>query len=102
VPNLTRTKNIEQDYIVALMMGTHSRLGSKSPLVMLEKDIVELIAQIIIRDRWCVQRSFIMHVYVCVCMCMCVLMYTCVYIMYFYMYNCVHILCVYAWLCLNK
>jgi hypothetical protein len=41
-----------QDFVEAFMMGTHSRLGANSPLLLLDHDIAASIAQIIIADRW--------------------------------------------------
>ncbi len=41
-----------QDYVMAFMMGTHSRLGADSPLLLLDRDIAVCIAQIIIADKW--------------------------------------------------
>ncbi len=41
-----------QDYVMALMMGTHSRLGADSPVLLLDPLVAESIAQIIIADKW--------------------------------------------------
>jgi hypothetical protein len=41
-----------QDYAMAFMMGTHSRLGADSPVLLLDRDIAACIAQIIIADKW--------------------------------------------------
>ncbi len=41
-----------QDYVMAFMMGTHSRLGADSSVLLLDRDIAACIAQIIIADKW--------------------------------------------------
>ena len=41
-----------QDFVVAFMMGTHSRLGADSPLRLLDHDVASSIARIMIADRW--------------------------------------------------
>ncbi len=41
-----------QDYVTALMMGTHSRLGADSPVLLLDPLVAACIAQIIIADKW--------------------------------------------------
>jgi hypothetical protein len=48
---LTQYKSI-QDFVEAFMMGTHSRLGANSPLLLLDPYLAVSIAQIIIADRW--------------------------------------------------
>jgi hypothetical protein len=66
------------------MMGTHSNLGAQSPVLLLDAYIAELIAKIIVADKWLVQLcmyvcmyayilKFILAgtlVYVCMCVCM--------------------------------
>jgi hypothetical protein len=37
---------------MAFMMGTHTRLGADSHLLLLDNDIIQAIAQIIIADKW--------------------------------------------------
>ena len=39
---------------MAFMMGTHSRLGAGSPVLLLDHDIAASIAKSIVADRWCV------------------------------------------------
>jgi hypothetical protein len=41
-----------QDVVVAFMMGTHSRLGADSPLLLLDPYIAATIAQIFISTKW--------------------------------------------------
>jgi hypothetical protein len=41
-----------QDYVMAFMMGTHSRLGADSPVLLLDPLVAASIAQIIIADKW--------------------------------------------------
>ncbi len=41
-----------QDYVMAFMMGTHSRLGADSPVLLLDPLVAACIAQIIIADKW--------------------------------------------------
>jgi hypothetical protein len=41
-----------QDFVMALMMGTHARLGAHSPVLLLDPCLAVSIAQIIIADRW--------------------------------------------------
>ncbi len=41
-----------QDYVMAFMMGTHSRLGADSPVLLLDPLVAASIAQIIIDDKW--------------------------------------------------
>ncbi len=41
-----------QDYVMALMMGTHARLGAHSRVLLLDRDVVVSIAHMIIADRW--------------------------------------------------
>ena len=43
-----------QNYVVALMMGTHSRLGADSRLLLLDPYMAACIAQMFIADRWLV------------------------------------------------
>jgi hypothetical protein len=40
-----------QDYVMAFMMGTHSRLGADSPVLLLDPLVAACIAQIIIADK---------------------------------------------------
>ena len=47
-----------QDFVVAFMMGTHSRLGAGSPLLLLDPYIAACIAQMIIADSWLVPCMF--------------------------------------------
>ena len=55
--------------MVALMMGTHLRLGAESPLLMLDRDIAASIAQIIIADKWCAPCTWL-HQFLCsTCVC---------------------------------
>jgi hypothetical protein len=41
-----------QDYVMAFMMGTHSRLGADSPVLLLDPLVAASIAQFIIADKW--------------------------------------------------
>ncbi len=41
-----------QEFVEALMMGTHARLGAHSPVLLLDPDLAVSIAQMIIADRW--------------------------------------------------
>ncbi len=41
-----------QDYVMAFMMGTHSRLGADSPVLLLDPLVAACIGQIIIADKW--------------------------------------------------
>ncbi len=41
-----------QDFVVAFMMGTHSRLGADSPVLLLDPYIAASIAKIIAADKW--------------------------------------------------
>jgi hypothetical protein len=43
---------LTQGFVVALMMGTHARLGAHSPVLLLDPYLAVCIAQIIIADRW--------------------------------------------------
>jgi len=58
----TRAYTHIQDYVTAFMMGTHSRLGADSPVLLLDPLVAESIAQIIIADKWCVLACVCMHV----------------------------------------
>ena len=44
--------SLVQDFVVALMMGTHSRLGADSPLLLLGPYIAACIGQLFVADRW--------------------------------------------------
>ncbi len=46
------TLSFVQDFVLAFMMGTHSRLGAGSHVLLLDPNISALIAQSIIPDRW--------------------------------------------------
>jgi len=41
-----------QDFVMAFMMGTHARLGTHSPVLLLDPYLAVSIAQVIIADRW--------------------------------------------------
>ena len=43
---------ILQAWVVALMMGTHSRLGADSPLLLLDPYMAAHIVQIVIANKW--------------------------------------------------
>ena len=42
-----------QGFVLALVMGTHSRLGADSPVLLLHHDVVVSIADILMADIWC-------------------------------------------------
>jgi hypothetical protein len=44
--------SVMQDFVLAFMMGTHSRLGTGSPVLQLDPSLTASIAQIIIADKW--------------------------------------------------
>ena len=41
-----------QDFVLALMMGTHLRLGADSPVLLLDAYVAASIADTIMADRW--------------------------------------------------
>ena len=41
-----------QDFVLALMMGTHLRLGADSGVQVLGDDMLASIARILMADRW--------------------------------------------------
>ncbi len=43
-----------QEFIIALMMGMHARLGAESPLLLLDPFLVKNIADQVIADKWSV------------------------------------------------
>ena len=47
-----------QDFVVAFMMGTHSRLGADSPVRLLDPLLAASIAKIIVADKWFVPSVF--------------------------------------------
>ncbi len=49
---LSDTWGVTQPFVLALMMGTHSRLGAGSPLRLLDDLIAASIAQSLIADSW--------------------------------------------------
>jgi hypothetical protein len=49
---LSDTLRVPQPFVLALMMGTHSRLGAGSPVRLLDDLMAASIAQSIIADSW--------------------------------------------------
>jgi hypothetical protein len=41
-----------QDFVLAFMMGTCPRLGADSPVLLLDAYMAEMIAKIIVADKW--------------------------------------------------
>ena len=41
-----------QDFVLALMMGTHSRLGADSGVLLLDAYVAASIADMLMADRW--------------------------------------------------
>ena len=48
----TLTTLSPQEFVLAFMMGTHSRLGARSPVLLLDAYVAASIAQIIVADKW--------------------------------------------------
>jgi hypothetical protein len=76
----TYTHIILQPFILAFMMGLHLRLGTESPVLLLDPSVARLIAEIVITEKWCASLLRDMLWLSCVCMhgtCICIYGHVC-------------------------